>query len=133
MRMRRVAIAVWRGCVSTTLDFASNLLLVDVEGRKQTARKEVCLESASPQATALRLEEQGVGVVICGAISRWLAHNLEMRGMRVIPFVSGQVEDVIQAFAKGTLDDGKFLLAGCPPGARRAWRCRRRRGNPRWT
>ena len=37
--MRRVAIAVWQGCVSTTLDFASNLLLVDVEGRKEAARK----------------------------------------------------------------------------------------------
>lgn len=133
MRMRRVAIAVWRGCVSTTLDFASNLLLVDMEGEKETARTEICLQGASPQQTALRLEEQGVGAVICGAISCWLARNLEMRGMRVIPFVSGQVEDVIKAFAMGTLDDGEFLMAGCLPGARRAWRCRRRRGNPRWT
>jgi predicted Fe-Mo cluster-binding NifX family protein len=128
--MRRVAIAVWHGCVSTTLDFASNLLVVDVEGQEEAARNEVRLEGGSPQATALRLEEQAVGVVICGAISRWLAQNLEMRGIRVIPFVSGRVDDVIAAFVKGTLNDGKFLMAGCPPGARRAWRCRRRRGNP---
>jgi predicted Fe-Mo cluster-binding NifX family protein len=132
-RMRRVAIAVWRGCVSTTLDFAGRLLILDVEGRKEAARKEVCLESASPQATALRLEELGVSTVVCGAISRWLAHNLEMRGIRVIPFVSGKAEDVIQAFAKGTLGDRRFLMAGCQPGARKAWRCRRKRGNPRWT
>ncbi len=131
--MRRVAIAVWRGSVSTTLDFASNLLLIDMEGQKVAARKEVRLESGSPQATALSLEAQGVSVVICGAISRLLAQNLEMRGVQVIPFVSGEVEEVIQAFVKGGLDDRKFLMAGCPPGARRAWRCRRRRGSPRCT
>jgi predicted Fe-Mo cluster-binding NifX family protein len=119
--------------VSTTLDFASNLLLVDVEGQKEEARKEVCLEGASPQATALRLEELGVSTVICGAISHWFAHNLEMRGIRVIPFVSRKAEEVFQSFARGILDDRKFLMAGCPPGARRAWRCRRGKGNPRWT
>jgi predicted Fe-Mo cluster-binding NifX family protein len=131
--MQRVALAVWRGCLSTTLDFASNLLVVDMDGQKEAARKQVRLDGSSPQATALTLEEQGVGVVICGAISRSLACSLEMRGIRVVPFVSGSVDEVISAFARGTLDDGRFLMAGCPPDARRAWRCRHRRGNSRGT
>jgi predicted Fe-Mo cluster-binding NifX family protein len=131
--MQRVAIAVWRGCVSTTLDFASSLLVVDMDGQKEAARKQVRLGGSSPQATALTLEEQGVRVVICGAISRSLEYSLEMRGMKVVPFVSGVVDDVISAFARGTLDDGRFLMAGCPPDARRAWRCRHRKGNPRRT
>ena len=131
--MERVALAVWRGSLSTTLDFASSLLVVDLEGKEKVAEQEIRLEGNSPQATIFRLEEQGVSVVICGAISRWLSRNLEIRGIRVIPFVSGRVDEVLAAFAGGTLDDGKFLMAGCSPGARRAWRCRHGGGPRRWT
>lgn len=122
--MQRVAIAVWRGYVSTTLDFAGSLLVVDLEGRKEAATKVLRLAGDSLQSIASRLEEQGIDVVICGAISQWLGHRLEMRGMIVIPFVSGRVDDVIAAFAAGTLDDGRFLMAGCSAGARAAWRRR---------
>lgn len=128
--MSRIAIGIWRGCVSTTLDFASSLLLIDMAEGKTGAREEICIKSAPPQSIAMRLEQMGVGVVICGAISRWLTQNLEMRGIRVIPFVTGDAEEVFQAFANGTLDNRKFLMAGCLPDARGAWRCRRRKGNP---
>jgi predicted Fe-Mo cluster-binding NifX family protein len=130
--MSRIAIPVWRGSVGTTLDFARNFLLVDVEGGKSMASREVPLDSASPQALTRRLQEWGVGTVICGAISRWLWQDLEMRGIRVVPFVSGHAGEVLQAFTDGTLQNGQFLMAGCPLGARRAWKCRRRRGNTGW-
>ncbi|HUI71373.1 MAG TPA: hypothetical protein VL354_12715 [Spirochaetia bacterium] len=131
--MKRIAVATWQGRVGTTLDFAVHLLLVDVEGCKTGRRKEISLKGNSPQETALILEQFGVTDVICGAISSLLSQRLEMGGMRVIPFVSGEVEEVLHAFINDGLGDRKFLMAGCPPGARRAWRCRRKRGQTRRT
>jgi predicted Fe-Mo cluster-binding NifX family protein len=113
------------------LDFAGSFLLVDVERGKSMGSREVSLDSASLHVLSRRLQEWGVGTVICGALSRWLWQELETQGIRVVPFVSGRMEEVLQAFMNGTLENGQFLMAGCPPGARRAWRCRRRRGNSR--
>lgn len=132
-RMKRVAIAVWENHLGTTLDFARSLLLVDVQGNNSVQRREIQLGSGSPQETALMLEQSGVTDVICGAISRLLFQRLEMRGIRVIPFVSGSVEEVLHAFMNDGLGDRNFLMAGCSPGARGAWRCRRKGGNPRCT
>ena len=111
--MNRIAIGTWRECVSTTLDFAGGILIADMADGRVLARREACLGTASPQDIAMRLERLGTEVVICGAISRCLARNLEMRGIRVIPFVSGGVGEVLQAFAEGRLGDSRFLMAGC--------------------
>ena len=128
--MNRIAIGTWRECVSTTLDFAGGILIADMADGRVLARREACLGTASPQDIAMRLERLGTEVVICGAISRCLARNLEMRGIRVIPFVSGGVGEVLQAFAEGRLGDSRFLMAGCRPDTRGAGRCRRRRRGP---
>ena len=128
--MRRIAIGIWRGCVSITLDFASSILLVEMAGDESTARREVRLKGVPPHSIAARMEQLGVDLVICGAISRCLARDLEMRGIQIIAFVSGDAEEVIQAFSRGTLDNGKFLMAGRLPDARGTWRCHRRKGNP---
>ncbi len=128
--MSRIAIGTWRGHVSTTLDFAGSMLIVDMAGGQPLARTETCLGTASPQEIALRLEQLGAEVVICGAISRCLARNLQMRGIRVIPFVRGEVEEVLREFDAGRLDGHTFLLADLPAGSRGTGRCRRGRGGP---
>jgi predicted Fe-Mo cluster-binding NifX family protein len=126
-----IAIPVWQGLVATTLDFAASFLLVQVEGGKKTESREVSLVTAPPEVLGRRLQEWSAETVICGAISRWLWQDLETRGIRVIPFVSGQAGEVLQAFMDGRLDDSRFLMAGCPLGARRAWKCRGHRGGRR--
>jgi predicted Fe-Mo cluster-binding NifX family protein len=129
--MSRTAIAAWQGHVATTLDFAKILLLVDVIGGKVTARREVRLVETSPQAIAQKLEVVGAGVVICGAISAPLWSALAARGIRIIPFVHGDVEEVIRGCLEGTLKDERFHMAGCRPGEHRPGRFCRRSGGPR--
>ncbi|MGO9412215.1 MAG: NifB/NifX family molybdenum-iron cluster-binding protein [Spirochaetia bacterium] len=110
--MSRTAIAAWQGRVATTLDFARTLLLVDVINGKVTARREVRLAEASPQAIALRLEMAGACGVICGAISVPVRRAVEARGIQVIPLIHGDIEEVICGYLKGTLKDERFHMAG---------------------
>jgi len=120
--MRRLAIAKWGDRVGTTLDFANQFLVVELWAGKVIRRREISLKSRAPGEVALLLARLKVTDVICGAISRLLFQNLETKGMQVIPFVSGHVAEVLLAFEKGALDEGSFLMAGCPPDARRNWR-----------
>ena len=59
-----------------------------------------------------------VDVLVCGAISWSLEALLNSNGIRVIPFVCGDVADVVQAFRDDTLKDEQYAMPGC---------CRKRR------
>ena len=122
--MIRTAIAAWQGSVATTLDFARTLLLVDIVDGRVTARKEARLAATCPRAIAHALEAAGAQAVICGAVSAPLWVAVEERGIRIIPYVHGDVEEVIQGCLDDTLRDERFHMAGCRTRRHGPGRCR---------
>lgn len=128
----RLAIPVWQGEVSTTADFARDVLVADVEGTREITRQNIGLSEQIPVQRAWRLRDLGVQVFICGAISRPLAWSLSQAGIRVVPCVAGSADEVVAAFLCGQLNDPRFLQAGSLPGVQRRWRHGRRFGGGRW-
>lgn len=117
-----VAIPVWNDQVSTTLDFAQALLLVVAEGEQELSRREVKLGDEPVERKARTIQSLGAQVLLCGAISEPLARAVSRSGIRLVPFVSGSVDEVLAAFLCGRLDDPGFLLPGTRPASRRQWR-----------
>jgi len=125
----KIAIPVWNGFVSSVFDFAHRLLLVDIENGREVNRSEVDLKAESLPQRAGSLKNLGVDVLICGAISRALADMIAASGVQVLPFVTGRVADVLQAYITGQLVQPQFAMPGFWPGARkgfRGWRQRQR-------
>jgi len=129
----KVAIPVYGNYVSTVFDFAHRLLLVDIENGKETERYEVRLERLSLQQRAEKLKSLGVDVLVCGAISQVLANIVTQSGIEILPYVTGNIEDVIGAYMAGQLIRPEFCMPGCWLGARRGFgrrcSCRWRGGN----
>ena len=50
---------------------------------------------------------------MCGAISTPLSELMVTYGIRVIPFVAGDVGEVIAAWCTGDLDSRHFDMPGC--------------------
>ncbi|MDP8209224.1 MAG: NifB/NifX family molybdenum-iron cluster-binding protein [Candidatus Stygibacter australis] len=65
------------------------------------------------------LAEAEVNILICGAISRHLQREAERNGIRVIPFLAGETELVIQEWLSGGWQQGRHYMPGC---GRRQWR-----------
>jgi predicted Fe-Mo cluster-binding NifX family protein len=61
---------------------------------------------------AHRLAELGVGTLVCGAISRPFQEMVAAYGIRVIPFVAGDLSDVIEAWLSGNLESDIFVMPG---------------------
>jgi len=123
----KIAMPIYNDSISNVFDFAHRLLLVDVENGKETNRSEVALESQLlPQRTG-QLKDLEVDVLVCGAISRVLANMVATSGIQVLPYVTGRVDDVLQAYLTGQLVKPEFSMPGCWSGARRGFG-RRRQG-----
>ena len=123
----KIAIPIWNGFVSSVFDFAHKLLLVDIENGQELNRSEVTLNPESAPQRAGRLKSLGVDVLICGAISRQLMFMLADSGVEVLPYVTGRIDELLQAYTTGRLGQQQFILPGCWPGARKGFG-RRRRG-----
>ena len=117
-----LAIPVWDNQVSTTFDFARKLLVVEADGGREVSRKEATLGDEPAGSKARGIRGEGVQVVLCGAVSQPLAQAVSQAGIQIIPYVTGQVDDVLAAYLCGRLTEPRFLQAGCRPGARKRWR-----------
>ncbi len=107
----RLAVATWNGRVSPVFDVARQVEILDVEDGRVDARSVESLPGTDPQAQADRLVALGPRVLICGAVSGQMAGALARARVRVVPFMAGDVEDVILAWQEGTLME--FLMPGC--------------------
>jgi len=126
----KVAIPVFEGRVSNVFDFACMAVLIELSGDEELGRTEVALSGQGPTRIVM-LRQLGVDTLICGAISRPLASWAAACGIRLFPYVTGLVNEVIGAFKNGRLGSERFVLPGCWPGAgmqsrhRCHWRGRR--------
>jgi predicted Fe-Mo cluster-binding NifX family protein len=109
----RVAVAVWEGRISPLFDVSRQVMLLDVENGKIINRAEARFDRNDPVAKADRLAEWKVGILICGAISGPMARLVERFGIRPIPFVSGDVEEVVRAYLSSGLPNPALTMPGC--------------------
>lgn len=127
----KIAIPIYCDCVSNVFDFAHKLLIVDIESGKETKRSETNMESQSLPQRADQLKTLEVDVLVCGAVSRMLANMVTSSGIEVFPYITGNVENVLEAYIAGQLVRPEFCMPGCWFGARKGGRgrgCRWRGG-----
>jgi predicted Fe-Mo cluster-binding NifX family protein len=128
----KVAVTVWEGSVSTVCDFCSRLLIFDIEANEARNPLPFTFETQVWPARVNRLKGLGVGVLLCGAVSRPLERLLATAGIEVIAWLCGSVEEIIRAYLDGGLSDARFTLPGFGPSdGRTGGRNRRRRGGCR--
>jgi len=130
-----VGITTWGDRVSPVLDAAERLVIfrsgpcagerraVDLSGRCAGGERAVDLSGLSVWQRAAAIEAAGVDVLICGAVTTRLLGALTGSGVTVVPWVSGPVSEILQAFSCGRLDE-RFSMPGCGRGRRRSRRGR---------
>lgn len=109
----KVALSVWKGRISPVFDVSRRILVLDIRRGVVTGRKEETLVEDDPVRKAGQLSEWGVRKLICGAISRPLAGLIAAHGIRMVPFVAGNAEEVIEAFLAGELPNRRMVMPGC--------------------
>ena len=130
----KIAIAIWNDCVSNVFDFANCILLLEIDGGEVVSRSQISFESKSFSQRISQLKSLKTDLLVCGAISRVLAEMVTASGIEILAYVTGSIDDVLNAYKSGQLGHPQFAMPGCWPGARKGFgrcgqnrqRCRRR-------
>jgi predicted Fe-Mo cluster-binding NifX family protein len=112
----KVALPIRNGRVSPVFDVACRLVVVAFEGDEMAERSEFSIKESGGDARAVLLQELGVSTLICGAISNQTARKVERRGIELIPWIVGEIDDVIDAYCVGSLGNDGFIMPGCRRG-----------------
>lgn len=108
----KVALPIWNNRISPLFDTACRVVIwSDGEGRGEP--EEYDLRDLVPPMKVRRIQELGVEVLICGAVSNTVAYLVESAGIKLVPWISGPVRDVIEAFERGQLDESRYFMPGC--------------------
>jgi predicted Fe-Mo cluster-binding NifX family protein len=122
----KAAFAVWDDRIAPLFDVARHVHLVEADAGRIVAESETDLPVDVVARKVRRLADLGVGTLICGAISGPVQGVVAAFGIRLVPFVAGDLSEVVKAWLSGDLDGDRFAMPGC--GGRRRRRTRGGRG-----
>jgi len=109
----KAAFAVWDKRIAPVFDVARQIHLVEAEVGNILAETQESIPEEMTTQKALRLAQLGAETLVCGAISRPTQAMVEAYGIRVIPFVAGDLREVIHAWLSDSLENGLFAMPGC--------------------
>jgi predicted Fe-Mo cluster-binding NifX family protein len=118
----KTAFAHWNRRIAPVFDTARQVLIVETDSGQLCGRDPQPLPDGPIFPKVLRLVALGVQTLVCGAISRSMQELITAYGIRVVPFVAGDLEAVIQAWLRGNRLLETFAMPGCRSGGRRRFR-----------
>ena len=107
-----IAIPVMRGRVAPVLNWCSRVLIFPSSPEGEMGQ-EFCVPELGPLERLEVLRAKGVNTLICGALSADLQNRATQLGLKVIPGVAGNIDEVLMAYRQNRLDQPEFWLPGC--------------------
>lgn len=123
----RIGVTVWGDIISPVFDAARWLLVAEVRDGRIFDTKRLPMQPGFPMHQVNTLKFHEIDVMICGAVSEVPANMIEAAGIRLIPFIKGDVNEVLHAFIRNQLPAAHFMMPGCGRRRRRRQRGRNRR------
>ena len=111
--MTRAAFAVWNDRIAPVFDVTRQIRLVEAESGRIVSESLEQLPDDDGSSKALRLTELGVETLVCGAISRSMQVMVAAYGIRTVPFVAGDLREIVKAWLSGELEKRIFAMPGC--------------------
>ena len=109
----KTAFTYWNNRIAPVFDTARQIRVIETESGQIIRETLETMKFDLPVQKALRLSELGITTLVCGAISKPLNEIVTAYGIRVISFVAGERQEVINAWHTGNLEPGTFAMPGC--------------------
>lgn len=103
MKDKFIAMPIFEERISPLLDVSERFVLYEINDGAVTQKVIISINAENERVRMLRLKELGVGVIISGAVSRYMCHIISETGIRHIPWISGPVDVAINSYINDSL------------------------------
>ena len=109
----KTAFPFWHKRIAPVFDTARQILIVDSEAGMVTGESRVILPDDEARGKIVRLVELEISNLVCGALSRPMFQMATAFGIRVIPFVAGDLDEIVRSWVAGKLQHETCAMPGC--------------------
>jgi predicted Fe-Mo cluster-binding NifX family protein len=102
--------------VAPCFEYSATIAIFTIENGVVTDQIDFPLRSRDPFDRVRLLRDQEVDTIICGGVQENYADSVRGSGIRVISWVSGSVDDLLDLYIRGQLVPGREATG--PAGAR---------------
>ncbi len=99
----RVAMPRFGESIAPCFGYSATITIFTIKRGKVMDQVDFRLQSRDILDRVRLLRDQQVGTLICGGLEERLQDMLETNGVRVISWVSGRVDDLLNCFLRGEL------------------------------
>lgn len=107
----KVAIPRFSEAIAPCFEYSATITIFSVEEQRVVDQLDFVLQSRDALDRVRLLRDQGVDVLICGGVGELYEEVVNATGIRVLSWVSGDVDDVLEAYLAGRLVTGAARLA----------------------
>lgn len=61
----------------------------------------------------MKIQQLGIDTLICGAVSEQVKLFLDMYGINITSFISGDVQKILKSLLSGNFNEVGFAMPGC--------------------
>ena len=105
-RTLKIAIPRMGEIVAPCLEYSATIAIFSVEDGRVTGQLDFPLSSRNPLDRIRLLRDQKVDAIICGGVQDVFEDLVRASGIRLISWVSGNIEELLSLFLKGRLAPG---------------------------
>ena len=108
-----VALATFENKIASLFESSNKFILIKSQSNKIQKSKAIPINNNSMNELIYLLKQNNVKVLICGAISGCNRRLLNAQNIKVIPWVTGDVNSIIRAYQSGMLFSSPYFMPGC--------------------
>ncbi len=109
----KLAITIWSNRVAPVFDVAGHLLIIEKMDGGDLEQQLIDLPKIGQLDRISLLQDLGIDELICGAISKPVYRAVLNCGVKVYPFVAGELDKVIAAWQHKMLESLSYSMPGC--------------------
>ncbi len=108
----KIAVPEHQGRVAPVFDTCQRILIIAVtpDGGQVVSTRD--WSAKSREGRARELKGLGVEALLCGGITCWMEEQVSLHGIRLIPWLAGDVGEILCAFREGRISDGQYAMPG---------------------
>lgn len=109
----KIALTSWGNIISPVFDAARSLTVIEIKDKQVIRRYVEPLTPGMFCKLGKLLDGLKIDVLICGAISEIPANIIEQRGIQLMSFIGGNIENIVETYVKGKPIVPVFSMPGC--------------------
>ena len=108
-----VALAAFGDKIASLFESSNRFIIIQSPSYKFENSESIQIQNNSFNELLHLLKQNNAKILICGAISSRTRRLMEAQKIQVIPWITGNVQSVVEAFFSDNLFSPLFVMPGC--------------------